>query len=173
MDLRRIAWIYTGLQTRLRLISSCVTSPRPPFHSFPLPPSFRYPSIYLSFPVTRSVSSPLLEVCAQFPPRLAVQDALLIGNPRSRQRLSMLICFRMSRIGFEPSIRSESLPPLWNRASVLLNLSGRFWLIEEIYFRFHRDRREYKGIWMKCQRIGWYIISFFSSMVMFGIIFKA
>lgn len=86
MDLRRIAWIYTGLQTRLRLISPCVTDPRPP------PPSGGIsPSIYLS-PVLAVLSSPLLS--RQFPPRLVVlgrvvdwKSAIPVRGDRLRQRL--------------------------------------------------------------------------------------
>ena len=128
MDLRRIAWIYTGLQTRLRLISPCVTNPRPP-HSF-LPLSFRRDiSVYLSF---SSLSSPLLsrDVCARSSPPIPAKisglgrvvdwkSAIPVRGDRLRQRLSMLICFGVSRIvsptiwTIDSKVRGKSVLFFW------------------------------------------------------------
>lgn len=100
LDLHRITNAFT---TNL----SCVTNPRPP-HSF-LPLSFRRDiSVYLSF---SSLSSPLLsrDVCARSSPPIPAKisglgrvvdwkSAIPVRGDRLRQRLSMLICFGVSRI---------------------------------------------------------------------------
>lgn len=153
MDLRRIGWIYTGLQTRLRLISPCVTNPRPP-------PSFRRDiSVYLSFSSSRPLlSSPLTWGLRSSSPPIPAKisglgrvvdwkSAIPVRGDRLRPRLSMLICFRIS-LGISIStidskFRGESvcpLPLLWPFGTVSSKWFLKFNLLRTILIYRNRSR---------------------------------
>lgn len=114
MDLRRIAWIYTGLQTRLRLISSCVTSPRPPFHSSLLPLSlhlFIFPSYAVCLlssprglrPIPAKISGPgrVVDWKSAIPVAATFIDVNLLSDVADlNDRFEVKACFGTERVFF-------------------------------------------------------------------------